>query len=425
MNLVNEQDYVITPIWNVIGVINGTLSDEVVIIGNHRDSWIAGGAGDPNSGSAALNEVIRSFGVALSQGWKPVRSIVFASWDGEEYGLLGSTEWVEEHLPWLSASTIAYVNVDIGTSGPKFGASASPLLSHLLHEITSLVPSPNQTVPGQTVADLWNGGIKTIGSGSDFTAFQDFAGIPCIDLAFKPDISHVSDEGTAIYHYHSNYDSFHWMEKYGDPGFHYHATMAKILGLYVSKLSGMAVIPFNATDYALALKGYISKLESMLDQAISGNFSEDGLQDARTCPTSNGKYGPLSELKLQFKMLWRAADRFEYAARKHDAKAARLTEEFNHHIPSWKWFKKLILIFNIKRVNHKYKYLERAFLYPKGLDGRPAFKHVIYAPGLWTGYSGAIFPGLRESIEDKNWENADKWIKIIRGAISKAFVKLL
>jgi N-acetylated-alpha-linked acidic dipeptidase len=132
LNLVNEQDYTITPIWNVIGIINGSIPDEVVVIGNHRDAWIAGGAVDPNSGSAALNEVIRGFGIALQAGWKPLRTIVFASWDGEEYGLLGSTEWVEEYIPWLSSSAIAYLNVDVGTRGSKFIAAAAPLLNKIL-----------------------------------------------------------------------------------------------------------------------------------------------------------------------------------------------------------------------------------------------------------------------------------------------------
>lgn len=109
LNLVNEQEYVTTDQWDVIGIINGTIPDEVIVIGNHRDAWIAGGAGDPNSGSAVLNEVIRSFGQALEKGWKPLRTIVFASWDGEEYGLVGSTEWVEEYLPWLTVANVAYV----------------------------------------------------------------------------------------------------------------------------------------------------------------------------------------------------------------------------------------------------------------------------------------------------------------------------
>jgi len=205
LNLVNEQEYVTTPLWNVIGIINGTLSDEVVVIGNHRDAWIAGGAGDPNSGSAALNEVIRSFGVAISKGWKPLRTIVFASWDGEEYGLIGSTEWVEEFLPWLASSNIAYVNVDVGTVGPNFHAAASPLLNKLLYDTLPLVPSPNQTVAGQTVFDTWERKISTMGSGSDFTAFQDYAGIPSIDMGFGPSVSAGApgSSGGAIYQYHS------------------------------------------------------------------------------------------------------------------------------------------------------------------------------------------------------------------------------
>jgi N-acetylated-alpha-linked acidic dipeptidase len=127
--------------WNVIGIINGTISDEVVVLGNHRDAWIAGGAGDPNSGSAAFNELIRSFGIALRAGWKPMRTIVFASWDGEEYGLLGSTEWVEEFLPWLSASTIAYLNVDVGSNGPHFRVASAPLLEKVLLEASKLHPT--------------------------------------------------------------------------------------------------------------------------------------------------------------------------------------------------------------------------------------------------------------------------------------------
>ena len=174
LNLVNEQEYVTTPIWNVIGIINGSIADEVVVLGNHRDAWVAGGAGDPNSGSAAFNEVIRSFGKALEAGWKPLRTIVFASWDGEEYGLIGSTEWVEEYLPWLQKATVAYLNVDVGTTGPHFIAAAAPLLNKALIETgklisslgflsisscsltfpaVNLVQSPNQTIANQTVGD--------------------------------------------------------------------------------------------------------------------------------------------------------------------------------------------------------------------------------------------------------------------------------
>jgi len=413
LNLVNEQEYVITPLWNVIGVINGTIADEVIVIGNHRDAWIAGGAGDPNSGSAALNEVIRSFGVALSKGWTPLRTIVFASWDGEEYGLIGSTEWVEEFLPWLSHANVAYVNVDVATVGPIFHASASPLLNKVLYEVTAMVPSPNQTVKGQTIADLWDGKISTMGSGSDFTAFQDFAGIPSIDMGFGPDPESPGDTGGAVYHYHSNYDSFYWMNTYGDPGFHYHVAVAKLWGLFTAKLASAPIIPLNATDYAVALQGYISKAESKLESVVTGVMTEEEDLETRARPTPAAPEGSSSSLKSSFKSLHKAASELLNVSQTHDAYAFSLSEQAGQDIPWWKWFSKLKLFYNIRKVNDKYKYLERQFLYEEGLDGRSWFKHVVFAPGKWTGYAGAVFPGLVEAIEAKDYTNAEKWVGII------------
>ncbi|KAH8646487.1 N-acetylated-alpha-linked acidic dipeptidase-like protein 2 [Tricladium varicosporioides] len=417
LNLVNEQEYVTTPLWNVIGVINGTLPDEVIVIGNHRDAWIAGGAGDPNSGSAALNEVIRSFGVALSKGWKPLRTIVFASWDGEEYGLIGSTEWVEEYLPWLAHTAVAYVNVDVATVGPIFSASASPLLNKLLYEVADLVQSPNQTVPGQTVGDLWNRHINTMGSGSDFTAFQDFAGIPSIDMGFGPDPRAPGNSGGAVYHYHSNYDSFHWMNTFGDPGFHYHVTVARLWSLFTAKLAEAPLIPLNATDYATALDGYISQVEAKLSGKA---LSEDEEIEARARPTPSTPKGSLDDLKISFNKLHKAAAHLKKVAIEHDSWAAQLAGEAGEDIPWWKWLTKIKLFIRIRRANDKYQFMERHFLHDKGLDGRPWFKHVVFAPGLWTGYSGAVFPGLVEAIDAKDYGNAQKWARIIEGRLWRA-----
>ncbi|KAF7919795.1 hypothetical protein BELL_1214g00010 [Botrytis elliptica] len=419
LNLVNDVEYVTTPIWNLIGVINGTLSDEVIVIGNHHDAWIVGGAGDPNSGSAALNEVVRSFGVAVSKGWKPLRTIVFASWDGEEYGLVGSTEWVEEYLPWLNNANVAYINCDVGTSGPKFSASASPLHNKALGEILSLVQSPNQTIPGQTVGDLWNGLISTMGSGSDFTAFQDYAGIPSIDLGFGPDVNHEGGE-KAVFHYHSNYDSFYWMDTYGDPGFHYHEAMSKIWALYTAKMAETPVISFNATDYANALQGYISKTEAKLDSIMIGSSTEEQDEEARFRPSSIETKGDINTLKLSFKGLHNRATALKDAAIRHDSTAGILAEQAGQDIPWWKIVSKVKLYNQIRSVNEKYKYLERKFLYQEGLDGRSWFKHVVFAPGLWTGYAGAVFPGLVESIDSEDYENAEKWIGIIGECLENA-----
>ena len=379
LNLVNEQEYVTTPLWNVIGIINGTLQDEVIVLGNHRDAWIAGGAGDPNSGSAAMNEVVRSFGMALSEGWKPLRTIVFASWDGEEYGLIGSTEWVEEYIPWLSKAAIAYLNVDVAVRGTKFNAAAAPLLNKALYEATSQVQSPNQTIPGQTIRDLWDGTISTMGSGSDFTAFQDFAGIPSVDLGFG------GGPGDPVYHYHSNYDSFAWMDKFADPDWTYHVAMTKVWALYAAALVETPVIAFNATDYAVGLDTYLHSVKNL---SISSPH-----ESIRSLPL--------------FTLLENAIFRLHNVSTVFDARAAALASKISEGVPWWRWWRKAQLYAEVKRVNEGYKYLERKFLYKEGLDSRPWFKHVVFAPGLWTGYAGATFPGLVESVDRGDAEGVE------------------
>ncbi|KAL9058655.1 MAG: hypothetical protein Q9162_001662 [Coniocarpon cinnabarinum] len=384
LNLVNNVHYVTTPIWNVIGVINGTNSDETLVMGNHRDAWIAGGAGDPNSGSAAFNEVIRSFGTALSKGWKPHRTIVLASWDGEEYGLVGSTEWVEEYLPWLSSSAIAYLNVDVGTRGTDFTAAAAPLLDSVLIDTTHAVASPNQSTKGQTVGDLWDRPIKTMGSGSDFTAFQDYAGVPSIDMGFGENPSADTTDKNPVYHYHSNYDSFHWMDTFGDPGWHYHVAIAKVWGVLAAKLVEAPVLPFNATNYAVALGKYADKVETMVEEA-----------EKMTMP-------------LRLTKLKEAIEGFRTTALAFDASARTLAKEMesDSRVTEMQFTK-------ARRTNNAYKLLERQFLYEPGLDGRSWFKHTVFAPGLWTGYAGATFPGLVEAVDAGDAEAFYRWLDVL------------
>ncbi|KAI0203508.1 hypothetical protein F4808DRAFT_22062 [Astrocystis sublimbata] len=415
LNLANHQNYTVTPMWDVIGIINGTIPDEVIVVGNHRDAWIVGGAGDPNSGSAVLNEAIRSFGQALDQGWKPLRTIVFASWDGEEYGLVGSTEWVEEYLPWISAANVAYINVDVGVSGQIFSASAAPLLHNLLHEVTALVPSPNQTVQGQTVRDVWDKQISTLGSGSDYTAFQDYAGVPSLDMGFSG-----SAKKQAIYHYHSNYDSYWWQSTYGDPGFIYHRAMAQVLGLTIAKIADTPLLALNATTYAVSLGEYAEKIESKLTSSEVKPSSEIEIFEFRTRGVGAEVKGDREAFVHSLKRLHKSIRDMKSAAVKLDAKAAKLAKQANEHIPWWHWIKKFKLLHHISDTNSKYKKIERAFLYPGGLDGRSWFKHVVFAPGIWTGYAGAVFPGLVESIDNKDFTNAMKWVDIIESCIKTA-----
>ncbi|KAI4141862.1 MAG: hypothetical protein LQ340_007511, partial [Diploschistes diacapsis] len=357
-----------------------------------------------------MNEVVRSFGTALAAGWKPLRTIVFASWDGEEYGLVGSTEWVEQYLPWLKATSIAYFNVDVSCRGSLFASSASPLLNQNIYAATSLVPSPNQTIPGQTVADLWDGDISIMGSGSDFTAFQDFAGIPSLDIGFG------SGPGDPVYHYHSNYDSFHWMSTYNDQSFTYHTAVSKVLNLLTAHLVETPVLALNTTDYARQLAVYLeaakthANAESALPLAYPGHKKKD---------------------KDVFASIEAAIARFLKASVAFDAHAAKLAADFasisastlttdpengKDNAPWWRWprtnknnkynlsKKRLRLLREIRKVNTKYKLLERKFLHEEGLDGRSWFKHVVFAPGRWTGYAGETFPGLVEGLEDGDVE---------------------
>jgi len=399
INLINNVDYEITPIWDVIGIVNGTgYKDETVLVGNHRDAWITGGAGDPNSGSSTLNEVVRSFGKALDAGWKPQRTLVFASWDGEEYGLLGSTEWVEEFVPWLKESAIAYLNVDVAASGPQFHASAAPLLNRVLTYATAQVLSPNQTVDGQTVFDAWEefGGasISTLGSGSDYTAFQDFAGVSSLDFGFKP-----IGRNSPVYHYHSNYDSEHWMEKYGDPGFKYHQALARVLGIMTAAIADQPVIPFRASDYAKGLKSYLKAAEK--------KFAEKST-------AFNAQAEPA------FSSLAKLIDDLRSASLALDRKAAVLRLRV---VESPSWWNKLrgrYLRREIAKVNKAYKLLERAFLYEGGLDNREFYKHVVFAPGKFTGYAGVTFPGITENIDDGNPVAVAKWAQIIAGCLMTA-----
>jgi N-acetylated-alpha-linked acidic dipeptidase len=340
-----------------------------------------------------LNEVVRSFGLALQSGWKPLRTIVFASWDGEEYGLVGSTEWVEEFLPWLSGSAVAYLNVDVGARGRAFKLSAAPLLSKVVQDVLPLVASPDQTVPGQSVNDTWDQHIATMGSGSDFTAFQDFAGIASIDMGFG------EAKNDAVYHYHSNYDSFDWMERFGDPGFHYHATIARVWAVVAAKLVETPVLQLSAADYATGLDKYIASVKAKAKQSP---FDFAGKEDV-------------------FKPLDHAASHFSFAAAIHDGIAAQLLDDYyNLDIPWWKPWLRVRLLLAIRNANTKYKLLERQFLHPEGLDDRPWFKHVVFAPGKWTGYAGATFPGIVEGVDEKDDAKVRKWVgvaaKIIDGA---------
>ncbi|KAG7440790.1 Zn-dependent exopeptidase [Guyanagaster necrorhizus] len=288
VRLVNHVDDRVIPIWNTMAVIPGFITDEIVVVGNHRDAWVMGAA-DPTSGTASIAETIRGFGVLMRKGWKPLRTIVIASWDAEEYGLIGSTEWGEDFAEFIDKYVVAYVNLDVSVGGSRYSAQASPLLAHLVQQTALDIPHPtdkDRTLwdatkdtgtyfgarkDGETVIDpdvvarseahanaVDALGVGVLGSGSDYTVFLQRLGISSTNGGFGQTIN------DPVYHYHSVYDSERWMELYGDPGFFRHTAVAKHLGLQVLRLADNVVLPFNTTHYSYELENYLDNVENLV-----------------------------------------------------------------------------------------------------------------------------------------------------------------
>ncbi|CEP61420.1 M28 family metallopeptidase LALA0_S03e02454g [Lachancea lanzarotensis] len=396
LNLYNNQSYDIRPIHNVYGNITGSDSDEgYILIGNHRDAWIKGGASDPNSGSAALLEVIRGFHQLQLTGWKPRKTIIFASWDGEEYALLGSTEFGEKYGKDLQANCLAYLNVDVATSGKTLGIQASPFLNKVLNDSLHLVDYP---LGGSLHDHFFESKEKfgILGSGSDYTVFQEHLGIASVDLGFK------GGPEDPVYHYHSNYDSYHWMSTVADPGFKFHNALAKYLGIIALKLTERKVIPTEVATYGAELKLYFQRLVDRVP--------------AEWLDVPSGKcHRTVSDVITS---LGDELNGFLENAGVFDLRSEALQSKWDSSEgqPFWR---RIVLHYKIKSLNYKLRYLERRFLYRKGLDGRPWFKHVVYAAGRDTGYEGFALPGLKEALDDGDIVSFVKWLKIIRAKVRK------
>lgn len=252
VHLMNLQDEVERqPIYNIHGRINGMDErDKKIIVGNHRDSWCMGSV-DPGSGTATFLEVVRAFGELLTYGWRPLRTIEFVSWDGEEYNLIGSTEHVEKEVDDLRANAFAYLNVDVGVAGPDFRVSASPVFERTVLQVLGRISDPYANA---TLKDLWDkkgSKITPLGAGSDYVAFQDIAGTSSIDFGFEGE----------PYPYHSCYETYDWMVKFADPDFQYHKILAQFWGLLLLDLSENPMLPFDLEVYGDSIDGWVKDLD--------------------------------------------------------------------------------------------------------------------------------------------------------------------
>ncbi|KAL2066034.1 hypothetical protein VTL71DRAFT_2105 [Oculimacula yallundae] len=356
----------ITTIWNAIGWINGTNADETIVIGNHRDTWMIGGAGDPNSGSAIMVELSKAFGKLLGSGWKPKRNIVLGSWDAEEYGLIGSTEWVEEYVNWLTETAVAYLNIDVAVAGPRPDLSATPELHTIALELFEKVIHPNEGGFNISLYDAWNavskGAVGVLGSGSDYTAFLH-KGISSLDVGSGPGPT------DPIWHYHSNYDTYHWMANFGDPGFHVHSAMGQFLTLLAYHLSNDEILPLDLPNYGVELEAYYKDLQDVI--------------------TESGEDLDTSEL----------ADAIEvFQARAKEVKDLEQQAVLTNNTE----------LINV--VNHKYRDFQRGFVSQGGLPTREFFRHVVTSPGLDTGYAAVTYAGITEAVQGGNFTIADDWV---------------
>ncbi len=390
IHLISDQDYELHTIWDVIGRIRGSqFPQDWVVVGNHRDAWVYGAA-DPGSGTAAMLEAAHGLGVLLKQGWRPKRTIVFASWDAEEQGLIGSTEWVEQHGHALEHA-VGYFNTDVAVTGPEFGAEAVPSLRQFIREVTEQVPSPRGgTVymqwrldagsdikdsnsirgsrgAGLSVADsAGEPPVGDLGSGSDFTPFFQHAGVPSTDIGTR------GSYGV----YHSVFDNYTWFIQNADPTFEYLQEMARVLGLEALHMADADVLPYDYVTYAKAVISFIDI--------------------ARHKPAAQ---------PLDFTAAQAAAGRFLRAAEatrllQTDAQGKSQTE--------------------LTRLNTILRQTENQFLAPAGLPDRPWYKHLIYAPGEYTGYSAVAIPGVNEALDARNTPLAGQQLGILTQSLNRA-----
>ncbi|MEP6743003.1 MAG: transferrin receptor-like dimerization domain-containing protein, partial [bacterium] len=379
--------------------------DRWVVMGNHRDAWTFG-AVDPNSGTTAMLEAARAFGGLLKKGWKPRRTIVLCSWDGEEYGLLGSTEWAEENADELKQKAVAYLNVDAAVSGANFGASSVPSMWKLIRASTRDVPDPKS---GKTVYQQWQdrtrddspdaelasadtgsdtriaeARIGALGSGSDFTPFLQHLGIPSSDMGFG------GDYGV----YHSAYDDFYWMSHFGDPTFMYHVTAARLWGTIAMRLADSVGLPLDYRDYATQVRDFFAEsVKTARQRKLTSGVDEKQMNEAIDAFAGE-------------------AERTEHARQDTVAEIERTRVEAND--------RQQRAVARMQRINDALIAVERDLTDARGLRDRTWYTHQVYAPGTYTGYAAQPLPDFRQALDDRNTVNAGEALTRIVEALKRA-----
>jgi N-acetylated-alpha-linked acidic dipeptidase len=417
-----EANWDIKPVHNVIARIPGAVHpDEWILRGNHHDAWV-NGAEDPVSAMVVMLEEARALGTLVKEGWRPNRTIVYCAWDGEEPMLLGSTEWAEAHAEELRRHAVAYVNSD-GNGRGYISMGGSHTLQSFINGVAREVTDPESEVSvvrreqlrriarattpeaREELRRRTDLTIDALGSGTDYTAFLDHLGIATLDLAYGGE-----DEGGI---YHSIYDDFYWYEHFSDTDFVYGRALAQTVSTAVVRLAGAEILPFDFKALAQTVRGYVKELKALLEnrqmeirernlQIEEGLFQATADPRRPTVPPQKEEVPP----HLNFAPLDNALDLLERSAERYAAAADSVLLS-DDPLPADA----------VRALNQKLKESERRLTNPDGLPRRPWFKHLLYAPGVYTGYDVKTVPGVREAIEQKRYEEANEEIVRVARAL--------
>lgn len=396
-------DWKLVPAHNVIATMKGTdFPDQWVMRGNHHDAWVHG-ANDPISGMVALMEEARAIGELAKKGQKPKRTLVYCAWDAEEEGLIGSTEWVEDHKKELQQKVVAYINTD-GNGRGFLGAGGSHSLQAMVSEVAESVKDPQTGVSvkeRRIAANMVNGGddkfeLYALGSGSDYTPFIQHAGIPSLNLGYGGE--------NAGGEYHTIYDTYPHYKRFKDPEFAYGVALANTAGRITLRLANADVLPFNFMQWHSTVSGYLDEIMNNLEKMrkevekhnsmVERNLFELASDPKKPFKKPNKKptvpYLDFSSLQNEFTSLHKSIETFTKADKTKLSTEAR------------------------NALNKKLMLAEHVLTSEDGLPRRPWYKHQIYAPGFYTGYGVKTLPGVREAVEEKNWGEAQEQIGILR-----------
>jgi len=412
----------IKTIYNVIARLPGIEQpDQWVIRGNHHDGWV-NGAQDPTSGQVALLEEARALGELVKQGWRPKRTIIYCAWDGEEPMLLGSTEWAEAHDTEIQQHAVAYINSD-GNGRGYVGMAGSHTLEHFMNGVIRDINDPEtnltawQRLRFHEIAEAKDGEdrkevrerpdlrMSALGSGSDYTAYIDHLGVASLNLGYGGE----DDSGI----YHSAYDDFYWYTHFSDTDFVYGRALSQTAGTAAMRLADADLLPFEFTDFADTIRLYVKQLKKLAEdgreEAIERNREIDEGLFAGTNDPRHSKVPPPGEdvpPHLNFAPLDNAADTLTMSAQRYQA---AVEKAWGHGLSQ----------LTLQDLNRKLMESERSLTTQEGLLRRPWYRHMIYAPGVYTGYAAMTVPGVREAIEQKHWDEANSEIARVSLVLDK------